>query len=87
MIIKILLLANVIVEFPAFKWIVDMKWTELKPNFFKYVLKLVLSCLQCCSFWIGWAISGDIYVASASYFIAGLYTKFIGAYINKITLE
>jgi|WetSurMetagenome_2_1015567.scaffolds.fasta_scaffold81271_4 hypothetical protein len=78
-IIKVLLLANVIVNFSPINWLV-----ELIPNSLpKYILVLLTSCLKCCSFWLGLVITHDIWISSLIYLIASIITKLKQKYETK----
>lgn len=72
--IKILLLSKFITSFEPLQWILEI--IELKHyNIIKYMLIVITSCFKCASFWIGWIVSGDIFIASAASYIAYLYTN------------
>lgn len=53
--------------------------TKNKPeiNFILSLLHTILSCGKCSAFFIGLAISGDIYTALIASFITNLYFKYI----------
>jgi hypothetical protein len=71
---KILLLSKFIVGFEPLQWVLEA--VELKKlNILKYFLIVITSCFKCASFWIGWIISGDVFIAAGASFIAVSYTN------------
>jgi hypothetical protein len=71
---KILLLAKFITSFEPLQWFLEV--LELKQlNIFKYLLIVITSCFKCASFWVGWIVSGDIFIAAGASYIAYLYTQ------------
>lgn len=48
-IIKTILLAFLITQFEPIQWVLEM----LPNNIFTAILTMLLTCLKCCSFWVG----------------------------------
>ena len=81
--LKILLLAKFITSFEPLQWILEA--IELKQlNLIKYLLIVITSCFKCASFWVGWIVSGDIFIAAGASYIAYLYTQGEQNLINYI---
>ena len=80
---KILLLAKFITSFEPLQWFLEV--LELKQlNLIKYLLIVITSCFKCASFWVGWIVSGDIFIAAGASYIAYLYTQVEQNLINYI---
>jgi len=80
--VSIFLLSWVISRFEPIHMI-----TESLPNKLVYnIIRLVLSCLKCLSFWITLSITGNIFLASGLAFFSFWYDKIIGRLENKIRL-
>lgn len=78
LVLKTLGLAFVITHFAPLEWLL----TSFKPkniiiNLIYNIIKLLLSCLSCCSFWLGICIGG-FWVGVISYIIAFFYQKRFG---------
>lgn len=81
--LKILLLAKFITSFEPLQWFLEV--LELKQlNLIKYLLIVITSCFKCASFWVGWIVSGDIFIAAGASYIAYLYTQVEQNLINYI---
>jgi hypothetical protein len=51
------------------------------------LIKLLLSCLMCLSFWGTLVWTGDIFTASLMAFIGFWYDKILGFYENRVRLR
>lgn len=61
--------------------------TEALPDKILYnVIRLLLSCLKCISFWLTLTYTGNIFIASGMAFISFWYDKIIGRIENKVRL-
>lgn len=79
--LKILLLSKFIVGFEPLQWLLEA--IELKQlNILKYMTIVITSCFKCASFWAGWIISGDIFIAAGASYIAYLWTNIEQNIIN-----
>lgn len=79
---SIFLLSWVISRFEPIHMITDGLPNKLIYN----IIRLILSCLKCLSFWITLSITGNIFLASGLAFIAFWYDKVIGPIENKVKL-
>jgi hypothetical protein len=80
--IKIFLLSWVITRFEPIQWVGEL----LPDNLLFNIIKTLLTCLKCCSFWLTLIWTGDIFQASLMAFIGFWYDKIIGYYENRIKL-
>lgn len=75
----IFLMAWFLVSFQPLHNIFNIIIMKVKNQTMQFVLALIqsiLSCQKCASFWIGLAITGDIFIALAASFISHLWDKF-----------
>jgi len=73
-IIKTILLAFLITQFEPIQWVLEL----LPNNIFTAILTMLLTCLKCCSFWVGLIIGG---------FWIGCTAFTIGYVIDKILMK
>lgn len=78
--IKIFLLAWVFTRFQALHWLLELLPQSLVFN----LVRLLLTCGMCVSFWASLFLIKDIYLACGSAFIFFWYDKLIG-YREKMT--
>jgi len=81
--IKMFLLCWIITRFKPIEMILDLLPDRLIFN----MIKLLLSCLMCMSFWMTLIFTADIFMASAVGFIGFWYDKILGFYENRIKLN
>jgi hypothetical protein len=90
LILKSFALAFVITKFTPLSWFME----AISPVFSKYnntklifnLTSLLLSCISCCSFWVGMIIGG-LWVAVPAYIIAHLYSNLLSHKIDKINFQ
>lgn len=80
LLIKIFLLSWVLVRFEPIQWFIEL----LPNNIIKYTVVLLTSCLKCSNFWIGFLLSGDIFIGAGMSFFGMLYEKTLGKWETKI---
>lgn len=55
-------------------------------SFFIYNLgRLLLTCSKCLSFWLGWVVFGNLFLAMGLSFFFVLFEKTIGSWLDKQT--
>lgn len=77
--IKIVLLAFLITQFEPIRWLLNL----LPSNLITAILTLLLTCLKCCSFWIGLIMTLDIYMAAGAFVIGFILDKILEKY-NRV---
>ena len=77
--IKIVLLAFLITQFEPIRWLLNL----LPSNLITAILTLLLTCLKCCSFWIGLIMTLDIYMAASAFVIGFILDKVLEKY-NRV---
>lgn len=80
--ISIWLLSWVITRFEPLQMILETLPNKLITN----VIKLLLSCLKCVSFWTTLIWTGNIFLASGMAFISFWYDKWIGPLERRVRL-
>jgi hypothetical protein len=80
---KVFILSWCLTRFKPVQWILDLLPGWLVLN----LVRLLLTCLQCSSFWIGLILSGDLYLASLSSFIGFWWDKLVSPTENRIRLN
>lgn len=80
--IKLFLLAWVITRFEPIQIVLEL----IPDNLVFNLLKLLVSCLKCVSFWLVLIFTYDIFLASGMAFIAFWYDKLISPIENKVRL-
>ena len=81
--IKIFLLSWMITRFQPIQMLMEILPDKLIYN----LIKLLLTCLMCVSFWSSLLITGNIFVASGVAFVGFWYDKIIGFYENRVRLR
>lgn len=79
---NIFILSWTITHFEPFHMVLELLPNKLIPN----LIKLLLTCLKCVTFWLSLILTHDIYVASTLCFVAFFYDKFIGPIERKVRL-
>lgn len=80
---QILLLSWVITKFKPLQIILEI----LPDKLFFNLLKLLLTCIMCVSFWLTLTLTYDVYLASLNAFVAFWYSKIFGYYENRVRLR
>ncbi len=73
LLIKIILLSFLITQFEPIQWLLDL----LPSNLFSAIVTMLLTCLKCCSFWVGLVMTHSIWMASTAFFISFFLDKII----------
>lgn len=58
----------------------------IPDNIFTLLIKVLLECSICVSFWFGLIMTGDFYLSASCAFIMMVYEKTLGQIENKINL-
>lgn len=86
---KILGFSFFITKFTPFQWVLDLFEVNQNTNPYKIllynVISILLGCLPCCSFWVGFGFFGLWYGISC-YAIAYFYNQLIAPFVDKIRL-
>jgi hypothetical protein len=80
---KVFILSWCLTRFKPLHWILDMLPGWLIIN----LVRLLLTCLQCASFWISIILTGDIFLAALSSFIGFWWDKLVSPIENRIRLN
>lgn len=80
---KILLLSWVITRFKPIQIIIEL----LPDNLLFNLVKLLLTCAMCVSFWLTLSLTQDVYLASLNAFILFWYDKIFAYYENRVRLR
>jgi hypothetical protein len=81
--IKSLLLAWIVTRFEPLKIIVEVLPDKLIYN----VIKLLLTCSKCCTFWLSLIIYRDLYTAILASLLMTIIEKYILERIEQITFD
>jgi hypothetical protein len=80
---KVFILSWCLTRFKPIQWLLD-----LAPDYLIFnLIRLLLTCLQCSSFWIGIIFTGDIFLASTASFIGFWWDKMVSPIENRIRLN
>lgn len=79
---KVMLISYTISRFEPLKMVLDL----LPDNLFFNLLRLLLTCSKCLSFWVG-IIIGGIWIGMVSSFTMTIFEKTIGRWIDKVRLN
>lgn len=79
-IIKILLFSYTITRFEPLEWVLELLPDKLLFN----ILKYILSCSRCLSFWFGWFYSGSFWIAAISSILMVIIEKTFGKWERTI---
>lgn len=80
---EVFILSWLITHFKPLTWCLDLLPDKLLFN----LLKLLLTCLTCVSFWFGLVWCHDIVISATASFIGFWYDKIFGYYENRIRLK
>lgn len=80
---KIFIMSWLITHFKPLSWILDLLPDKLVFN----LVKLLLTCLTCVSFWFGLLWCQDIFISALAAFTGFWYDKIFGFYENRIRLR
>ena len=87
---KILGFSFFVTKFAPFQWVLDLFEINEKTNPYKILLynliSILLGCLSCCSFWVGFTIYG-LWWGISAYVIAYFYNQLIAPFVEKIRLQ
>lgn len=91
LILKIIGLSWFITHFDPIMWLIDSARINInhKRTFIHLIFNVItvlLTCLKCCSFWLGLTISGSIWIALAASYLSFLYDKIVGPWESIINI-
>jgi hypothetical protein len=80
---KVFIVSWFITRFKPLTWVLELLPDKLAFN----LVKLLLTCLTCVSFWLAIAYTQNVWLSALCAFVGFWYDKIFGFYENKIRLN
>lgn len=82
-ILKICLVVFTITRFQPLQFLLEL----LPDNLFYNSIKFLFSCSKCLSLWLGWILSGNVFIGMFLSFLFTIFERTVGRWLNRIDLR